>query len=409
MRVSEQMIFNNLTNRLRRQSSAILMLQEQVSTGKRINRPSDDPIGQAEIINFDKSLLASDQYLRNIDRLESFVVASEIVIQAVQNQLHRARELAVQGANATNTAVDRTIMAKEVRQIYDQLIALANTSHEGAYIFAGNETNTQPFVNKGTFIGTTIPTPATITAASNDVLNMTVDGVTASVTISPITSATGAQLATQVQTAINATTSFQSAGISVAVTFDTDHLVFTSNGIGGTSAATPNSGTAFATLVGAGPGTNRPAGTYLGDSGEIGILIGENTTVTKNLPGDRLFRAEINGTSVGTSLLSTIAALQTALETNSVSGIQTALGDLDGAFDGVNNERALSGARLNRADTSASVLRDFKLTVTQLKSAREDVDLSSAISALLLQQTALEATLLTSARIVRQTLLDFLR
>ncbi len=409
MRVSEQMVFDNLTNRLRRQSSAILMLQEQVTTGKKINRPSDDPIGQAEIINFDKSLEASNQYLRNIDRLESYVVASDTVIQTVQDQLHRARELAVQGANATNTAADRTIIAQEVRQIYDQLIALANTNHEGAYIFSGNETNTQPFVNQGRFIGTTITTPATITAASNDVLNITVDGVTNNVTIAPIVNATGAQLATQVQTAINAATTFQSAGISVAVTFDTDHLVVTSNGVGGTSAATANSGTAFATVIGAGPGTNRPAGTYLGDSAENAILIGENTSVVKNLPGDRLFRAEINGSSVGTSLLSTVASLQTALETNSVTGIQTALGNIDGAFDGVNNERALVGARLNRVDSTAAMLKDFKLAVTQLKSAREDVDLGTAISGLLLQQTALEATLATSARIVRQTLLDFLR
>ncbi|MFQ5588129.1 MAG: flagellar hook-associated protein FlgL [Nitrospiria bacterium] len=405
MRVSEKMLLDNVADRLQRQSASLLKLQDQVTGGKRINKPSDDPLGQADVIHFEKSIESTEQYLRNIDQLTSFVSASETVLQTVQDQLIRARALAIQAANATNTAADRTIIAREVRQIYDQLIAVGNTNHAGTYLFAGNQVNTQPFVNQGTFIGTAITPPLTISTGVNDVLNITIDGVTDNVTLAPIAGATGAQLAASVETAINANTTFQNAGISVSASFDTDHLVFTSNAVGGTSAVTPNSGTAFATLVGAGPGTARAAGTYLGDSTENAILIGENTRIVKNMPGDRLLK----GAGGGVDVLSVVGALQSALESNDVTGIQTALGNLTGAQDQVNNERSLIGARLNRAEASESMLEDFKLTVSRLKSETEDIDLPATISKLLLQESMLEATRAVTARVVQRSLLDFLR
>ncbi len=405
MRVTERMLFGNVSSRLQKQSASLLRLQEQISGGKKINKPSDDPIGQADIINFEKSLEMSDQYLRNIDRLESSVVTSETALQTVQEQLVRIRELAVQAANATNTSADRMMIAQEVRQIYDQLVSVANTNHEGSYIFAGNKVKTQPFVSNGTFIGTSITSPTTITAASNDVLNISLDGITSNVTIPPMSNATGPQLATAVETAINGATAFQSAGVSVSVTFDTDHLVFTSKAVGGTSAATPNSGTAFSTLVGAGPGTNRPAGTYLGDSAENAIMIGKNTSVVKNLPGARLFKGAVGGTDV----FEVLGNFQIALETNNLSGIQAELGRMDAMQDAMSDERALIGARLNRTEAAASMLEDFKVTVARLKSSREDVDLSSAISDLVFQQTILDTTRAIAARVVQRSLLDFLR
>jgi len=407
MRVSEKMLFDRMSSRLQQQSASLLKLQEQVTGGKRINRPSDDPIGQAEVIRFEKSLESSDQYLRNIDRLSSFVSVSESALQTVQDQLVRARSLAVQGANATNTAADRAIIAQELRQIYDQLIAVANTNHEGAYVFAGDEIQTQPFVNQGFYTGTDISgaLPLTVTLGTNDTLTLSIDGVSSTITLTAGAYATGAALATEIQTQIAADTTFQNANVSAAVTFNSSNqLVLTSNAVGGTSAVTPTAGTAQAAL-GLSAGTSRPAGTYLGDSAENALLIGDNIRVAKNLPGDRLFK----GAGGGTDVFAVVAALQSALESNSVTGIQTALGNFTGVEDGVSNERALLGARLNRADTTAATLEAFKLTVSRIKSETEDIDLPTVITELSLQETALEATRAVSAQILQRSLLDFLR
>lgn len=409
MRVSERMLFNNLGSRMQQQSFLLLKLQEQITSGKRINRPSDDPIGQAAVIRFDKSLRSSDQYLRNIDRLDAFVSVSEDALRAIQDQLVRVRVLAVQGANATNTAADRMTIAKEIRQIYDQLISFANTQHEGAYIFAGNEIKTQPLVSQGRHLGTDISgsLPVTITTGSNDVLNVTVDGVTSDITLAASAPTySSSALVTALQAAFDADTTFQAAGVSVIVSYDTDHLVITSNAVGGTSAVTLNSGSAQTVLgLVSGTGTSRPSGTYLGDSEENALLIGENTSLIKNLPGDRLFK----GAGGGVDIFAIVGSLQSALETNNVTGIQTALGNLTGVEDQVGDERGLLGARLNRADRTATTLEDFKLTVLRIKSETEDVDLARAISELLLQESALEATRAVSARIIQRSLLDFLR
>lgn len=404
MRVSERMLFNSVMSRLQRQTGTLLRTQEKVSTGRKINRPSDDPIGQAQVLNYDKSLSAADQHLRNVDRVNAFLSVSETALKTIQNQLTRASELAVQMSNVTYTAADRTGAAKEIQQIYDQVIAVANTAHDGQYIFAGNKTSTRPFVSRGEYIGDAITLPVTITAATNDTLTITVDGISNSVIIPAGIYATGDQLANAVGTAINGNTNFQNAGIGVTVNFDVDHLSVTSNASGATSAVAPTAGSAQATL-GLSTGTLRTVGSYLGDSAESTVQIETSASVIKNLPGDRL----IKGTAGGSDILASLGGLQIALENNDLAGIQTAIGNITGSQKQISNERSLLGARLNRIETTTSMLQDFKLTLAELKSEREDVDLSSAISDLVQQQSVLEAARATFARVTQRSLLDFLR
>ena len=406
MRISDRMLFNSIVDQMQRQTESLFKLQEQVSTGKQVNRPSDDPTGETQILSYQNAIGGADQYLRNINQADSYLTASESPLQSVQDQLIRAKELAIQMANATYSATDRADAAKEVRQIYDQLIALGNTAYNGQYVFAGEKVSTLPFVRQGGYIGTAVVLPATITAGVNDGLTISVDGVSTTLTLPAGANATGAQLAGMVQTAINGDPTFVSAGISVTASFDTNtnNLVVTSNAVGGTSAVVPTGGTALATL-GLAAGTSRPAGTYLGDSAEISVQMNSNATVVKNIPGDRLFK----GVPGGTDLFAAVGGLQLALETNNMVGIQASLTALGSAGDQISNEEALLGARLNRTEATASMVNDLKQTLTKLKSEREDVDITRAISELSVQQTALQTTRAAAAKIIQQSLLDFLR
>ncbi|MBI3803034.1 MAG: flagellar hook-associated protein FlgL [Nitrospirae bacterium] len=405
MRVSDQMLFQSVMVQLQRQTDSLFNLQEQVSSGKRINRPSDDPTGEPLVLNYGKTLATTDQYLRNIDRGDSLMTQSDSTLQDVSDQLQRAHELAIQMANATNSPADRANAAKEVKEIFGQLVAMGNRSVEGRYLFAGDQTTTIPFVDHGNYIGTAAALPVTITAGVNDQLTLSVNGVSSTVTLPPGNYASGNALASQVQTTINADPTLSTAGASATVTFDTDHLVVTSNATGGTSAVIPTGGTAQ-NILGLATGTNRPSGTYLGDSGEISQLIGPNTPVIVNLPGDRVFKGV--GVAGGVDVFSAVAGLQGALETNNVAGIQAALTNISAAQEQVTNERVTLGARLNRMDATKTVLSDFKLSITQFKSNIENIDLTQAISDLSLQQTALQATRAVAARLIQTSLLDFL-
>ncbi|MFQ5596599.1 MAG: flagellar hook-associated protein FlgL [Nitrospiria bacterium] len=408
MRVSDKMIFSAITDRMRRQQESIFRIQEQISTGKKVNRPSDDPVNQAGIIGSEKTLSEIDQFIRNNDQADASLSLSETVLQTMEDQLIRTRELALLAANDTNSAVDRANIAKEVRQIYDHIVSLANTSQGGRYIFAGNETGTVPFLQKGDYIAGPLPAlPITITAAVNDQLSLSLDGITSTVTLTPGTYNTGAALAGMIQTVINADTTFQTASVSATVTFDTTapaHLVVQSNAVGGGSSANITGGTARAAIETL-AGTSRAVGSYLGDSGEARIAIDQNHTIIKNLPGDRLIKGAFGGTDV----LAAVAGLQLALESNAPAGIQTALSSLNGASDQVSNERVLLGARLNRVTTTTAALEDFKSVTIRLKSEQEDVDIATAVSELVFEENALEISRSLASRIFNMSLMDFLR
>lgn len=405
MRVSDQMLFHSVIAHLQRQTESLIHLQEQVATEKRINRPSDDPVGQPLVLNYGKTIASTEQYLRNIGRGESSLTSSESALQTVQEQLQRAHELAVQMANDTNSPADRATAATEVREIFDQLLATANTSVEGRFLFAGNQTDTIPFVDHGHYLGTAVALPVTITAGVNDQLTLSVDGVSSTVTLPAGNYVTGTALAGMIETAINTDPTLLAEGVSVSVGFDTDHLVITSDATGGTSAVVPSGGSAQAVL-GLSAGTNRPAGTYLGDSGEVSFLINPNTSVVMNLPGDRLFKGA--GVTGGIDVFAAVSGLQRALENDDAAGIQTALTDLGAAQEQINGERALLGARLNRMDATKAMLEDFQFSISKFKTQIEEVDMTQAISDLALQQAVLETTRATAARLIQRSLLDFL-
>lgn len=411
MRISERLIFDTIVSQLQRQTRDYLTIQERVATGKKVNRPSDDPVGQALILGYETDIATTDQYLKNNDHVNSLLVISESAVALMLDQLARAHELAVQMASGTNSAGDRGDAAVEIREIYDQMVSAGNATFGGRYIFAGNEILTPPFVSRGRHIGTAMPAiPLTITAAVNDTLTLNVDGTSSTVTLTAGVYATGAAMAAQIQTDINSHPAFTALGLSVAVAFDstTNQLTLTSDAVGQNSAITPGGGTSAVALgLVVLTGTNQPSGTYLGDSGKINILIGPGSQIESNLPGDRLLLG--TGVSGGINVFTALGGLQTALETNNVAGIQAALTTLGTAQEQIIGERGVLGARMNRIDASSFTLRDFKEALLKLKSQRADVDIAFAASELAVQQLALQVSQAMAARMFDTSLIQFLR
>jgi flagellar hook-associated protein 3 FlgL len=130
--------------------SKLLKTQLQLSSGKRVNNPSDDPAGAARILDLQQGAAITRQYQANILAGQSRLELEDAVLASVTNSLQRARELAVGGLNGTQSIEDRTAMAKEIRQITDEVMALANTKDaNGDYLFSGFQTQTAPFSTNG--------------------------------------------------------------------------------------------------------------------------------------------------------------------------------------------------------------------------------------------------------------------
>lgn len=123
----------------------MLRSSEQLSSGKRINRPSDDPEAVKTIAAFRESNDRIEQYLRNLQTADRYWVQTETAIGRVNDALVRARELAIQGNNDTLGADQREMIAEEVQQLAQEMLSAANTKINGEYIFSGFRSNTAAF------------------------------------------------------------------------------------------------------------------------------------------------------------------------------------------------------------------------------------------------------------------------
>ena len=154
MRVTELQTFGVLTNNLARARARGLEFQQQVSTGKLVRQPSDDPSAFNHIALDKASLAAIEQRKRNIVFGQTRLDLSDTALSHAMTSLSRVQQLAVQFRNDTNSAADRVIGAKEVRQPFAQLQQTANTELSNQPIFTGTSTH-------GRATGLAITTPDT--------------------------------------------------------------------------------------------------------------------------------------------------------------------------------------------------------------------------------------------------------
>jgi flagellar hook-associated protein 3 FlgL len=119
---------------------------EQLSSGRRISTPSDDPSGTAALILTRAEYGANSQFASNISSLTSSLQVADSTLSSVVTALTRAISLATEAGNGTLTSDDRTAIAQEVTGIQQQVLSLANTEYQGNYLFAGTAINSQPFV-----------------------------------------------------------------------------------------------------------------------------------------------------------------------------------------------------------------------------------------------------------------------
>src|SRR4051812_25767768 len=117
MRISQKMMADNALRNIQTNQARVDALESQITSGTRITRPSDDPIGAARALSLQESLDQSTQYGRNIDQATSWLNATDSALGSVTDALARSRELAVQAANGALTPSDRTALQAEVTQL----------------------------------------------------------------------------------------------------------------------------------------------------------------------------------------------------------------------------------------------------------------------------------------------------
>jgi flagellar hook-associated protein 3 FlgL len=148
------MMSNIFVSNLRKQTEAMLQRQEQIASQKRINRPSDDPAGMGRVLAGRSTLAAIAQYKDNILQGKTRLEFSEETLKMVDDLVQQARRTAEAKSADGVTAEERVLAAEQVKEIYDQVLQLANSKLGGQYIFAGHQTDTAAFTRDADFNAT---------------------------------------------------------------------------------------------------------------------------------------------------------------------------------------------------------------------------------------------------------------
>ena len=146
MQISTQQFFKSQLNTMLAQQTRVGRLQEEISTGKRILQPSDDPSGYAKISSLKQGEASAGQYDRNMGVAIQRLSQEDSVLKEAMNAAVRLQELAIRGANDMLNQSDRASLGTEMKQISEQLATLGNTvDANGDYLFSGFQAKVRPF------------------------------------------------------------------------------------------------------------------------------------------------------------------------------------------------------------------------------------------------------------------------
>jgi flagellar hook-associated protein 3 FlgL len=153
MRVTPKITISNFIRNIHQQAGDILKAQEQIASQKRINKISDDPIGMGRVLGYRSNIAAIEQYEENIDRGISQLEFNEITLDFASDLVLTARSVAEEYSAEGTSTEQKQVAADQVKDLYDQLLSIANSKFNNNYIFSGHATDTPPFAPDGSYNG----------------------------------------------------------------------------------------------------------------------------------------------------------------------------------------------------------------------------------------------------------------
>lgn len=395
-RVSSKYAFSNGIDELQRRQLSLARAQEQLTSGKRVVRASDDPTAAARAERALATVSRADSNLRALEASRNAMVLSEAALGDATALLQEARELLVASGNQTYTDAERDVLGDRVRSLRAQLLVVANRDDgSGGYLFAGQGARTAPFVDglQGVryagqsgdqMVASETPLPITMDGRLAWAAGRTGNGVFETLPGSPPSSTAwidGGQVANP-----SALT-----GDSYRVTIDGGNAVVDRLAQGGGVAAT----TTLPLQIGVALEVDGMAFTIRGAPAQ-----GDTFSIKPSTPSlnvfDVLDRAVVYLKSPG---------LNTAQRAQAIS---TGLRDMDNSLSLVMSARSRAGAALTGIDQTESRIADLRLYGQKERSAAEDLDMTEAVSDFKNQQTGYEAALRSYALVQRMSLFDFI-
>jgi flagellar hook-associated protein 3 FlgL len=300
-RITQRYLTDRTLGDLNRQINRLSTLQQQLATGLRINRPSDDPMDARRAINIQTQISQSEQFSTNISNLDPQLRETEGVFATAIDIFQRALELTVAGANETMGQSQLDQSAIEIDQLIEQLVLMSNTKVAGRSIFSGTRTGIEPF------------------EATRD-LNGDI------------------------------------------------------------------------TSVG-----------YLGNNEVVQIRITETARIDSTTPGDQIFQG-------ATDLFNVLIGIRDDMRSGNQANLSAVrLAEIEASQEQISTEMAGIGALQNRLEQLSNTTEDRLVELQEQLSDRVDADFAETMLNFNVQQSSYQSALKASARVLQNSLMDFIR
>jgi flagellar hook-associated protein 3 FlgL len=145
MRVTYKTLYSSFINNMNTSLDRLMDLNVQAQTQKKVNKPSDDPVGMSRILDYRDVLKSMDQYEKNMSTAKGWLGLSDETLNQISTIVTRAKELGEQAATGTVSQENREEISYEVRQLFEQMLSMANTEYDGKSIYAGQKTDDNAF------------------------------------------------------------------------------------------------------------------------------------------------------------------------------------------------------------------------------------------------------------------------
>jgi len=395
MRLGSANAFDNSLSKLTSHQVGLADLQEKLTAGKKVLRPSDDPTGaaQAERAMTRISRIETEQRALNVQK-NSMALAESTLGNATET-LQNIRDLVVGAGNAGYTSVNRTSIAQQISTLRDQLFALANKmDSNGVPLFGGLGSASAPFTDgaagvsfngiAGQTAGSTVSIPSAMDGqavwmnvpSGNGVFDVSLGGANTGTAWTDVGQVTNPSVVT---------------GDNYAVTFNVVAGVTTYDVVNTTTAATVSTGTPYTS----------------GQNLQFGGMSFRVEGVPAN--GDTLQIAPSTTTNIFKVIDQAITGINNANNSNKLNQAFTrALAEIDTGMGRIQSARGLAGDMLNRADSIDSNQQTKSVQLESDRSRAEDIDMLKGISDFQNQQTGYDAALKTYAQVQRLSLFNYL-
>lgn len=399
MRVSTSLLYSLGVDAIGSQQERLLRIQQHIASGRRMLAPSDDPIGAAQALTVAQAKARTTQYGTNIGAASDALAHTESVLGQVVGVMQSARTQAVAGGGAALSDADRRALATDLRAQLAQIVGLANTKDgDGAFMFAGFATTTQPFAESASGVlyngdsgertlevapGRQLPI-----SASGDQVFMRIANGNGAFVAAAATANTGSGVVTP-GSVVDPTTLNGNAYRIQFTTATTYDIVNTTTS---TVVSAGNAYTSGAAIT--------VAGMQVAVSGPVAS--GDQFTLTPSA-----------SQSVFQTLGNLIATLEAPVSTSTdrarlANGLNRSLADIDQALEHLLTIRSGMGAGMRELETLAAGNESQMLLHEQTLSRLQDLDYNVALSDFARQQLALEAAQKSFIQVSGLSLFDYL-